>query len=86
MKELFFWLICNTSIDKSNQIINNDIKKYFLEVYPDCNTSNLNGLIGMFLYSIYGNNLIKRTVSNSILYNLRVHSKPVKEIIIHDLE
>lgn len=91
MKELFFWLICNTSIDNSSQITNHELKHIFLEAYPDYINSNHNGkisgLIGMFLYSIYSTDLVKEAGSNrSITYNLRVHRKPVKEIIIRNLE
>lgn len=87
MKELFFWLICFTSIDDSSQITNHELKKVFLEAYPQYKKDNkLAGLIGMFLYYLYPNELVKEAGGNSILYNLRVHSKPVKEIIIHDLE
>lgn len=87
MKELFFWLICYTSIDDSSHITNHELKKVFLEAYPDYKSINLSGLIGMFLYYIYPNELVKIGGGGKrIGYNLRVHSKPVKKIIIHDLE
>lgn len=88
MKELFFWLICFTSIDNSSQITNHELKNCFLEAYPQYKKDiKLGGLIGMFLYYLYPNELVKiNEGGKSICYNLRVHSKPVKEIIINDLE
>lgn len=87
---LFFWLICYTSIDNSRQITNSEIKQIFIETCPaEINNNHkgtISGLIGTFLYSIYGTDLVKRGGSKGITYNLRVCTKPVREIIIRNLE
>ena len=88
MKELLFWLICNTSIDNNSQTSNKEIRQAFLKQYPQCNKDNggYAGLIGIFLTGLYAPDLIKTNVNTrNVLYNIKIHSKPVKEIIERDI-
>lgn len=87
MKELFFWLICNTSIDNGKQTNTREVSKAFLNDYPELQIGNsLFGLIGRFLNYIYHTDLMKVKTDNGVYYNLKIHDKPVKEVIIRDLE
>ena len=89
MKELFFWLICNTSIDNGRQTSNKEIRKAFLNQYPELNNDNggYAGLIGIFLTGLYHNKLIKtNTGTGNVLYNIKIHSKPLKQITVTELE
>ena len=89
MKELFFWLICNTSIDNERQTSNKEIRKAFFKQYPELNNDNggYAGLIGIFLTGLYHNKLIKTNANTrNVLYNIKIHTKPVKQITVTDLE
>jgi len=88
MKKLLFWLICNTSIDNETQTSNKEIKQAFFNANPELSTDTgiYSCLIGTFLNVLYSSELIKTNPNTrNVLYNVRVHSKPVREVIIRDL-
>ena len=88
MKTLLFWLICNTSIDDNSQTSNKEIRRAFLKDNPNLSTDKgkYSGLIGMFLKDLYPD-LIKTNVNTrNVLYNIKIHSKPVKQITVKELE
>ena len=89
LKKLFFWLICNTSIDDNRQTTNKEIREAFFKDYPEL--INHNGyyacLIGIFLTGLYAPDLIKNdTDKRRVTYNIRVHDTPIKEITVTNLE
>ena len=89
MKTLFFWLICNTSIDDTKQTSNKEIREAFIKDNPELkdNRGKYAGLIGVFLNGLYAPDLIKYNVgTRRVLYNIKVHDKPVKQITVTNLE
>lgn len=88
MKKLFFWLLCNTSIDNESQTSNKQIKQAFFNANPEISTDTgiYSCLIGTFLNVLYAPELVKfNPNTRNVLYNVKVHSTPVREIIIRDI-
>jgi len=87
MKELYFWLICNTSIDDTSQTSNKEIREAFFKDNPEViNTGKYSGLIGLFLNSLYAPDLIKNDNNKRrVTYNIKIHNQPVREITITNL-
>ena len=89
MKTLFFWLICNPRIDHTKQTSNKEIREAFFKDNPELRNGNgkYAGLIGVFLNGLYAPDLIKYNVgTRRVLYNIKVHDKPVKQITVTNLE
>lgn len=89
LKKLLYWLICNTSIDNESQTSNKEIKQAFFNSNPEItkDTGMYSYLIGTLLNILYSPDLIRiNPNTRNVLYNVKVHSNPVREIIIKNLE